>query len=171
MLELHKEVEFCNLSVDLTPHPLAQELPRKPTVAQIRRLQDVLATLPQIETEPAHYFADGMYGRELFIPAGSVVVGKMHRHEHLVQLLSGEATVYTDNGMERIVGPRTWVSPPGVKRALMTHTDCLFFTVHLNPENTRDLEAIEADVIVPELLAHEVPELAEFADELQGVYA
>jgi hypothetical protein len=48
----------------------------------------------------------------------------------------------------------------------------VFFTVHLNHENTRDLDAIEADVIVPEpLLAQDAPMLAEFANELQGVYA
>lgn len=172
MLEVHKEVETLNVSFDLTPHPLESELPRKPSLEQIQRLQDYMLTLPQIETQPVHYFADGMYGRELMIPAGNVVIGKIHRHEHLVQLLSGEATVYTDKGMERIVGPKTWVSPPGVKRALMTHTDCVFFTVHLNADNGRDIEAIESYVIVPEpQLKHEAPQLADFSDALQGVYA
>lgn len=147
-------------------------LPSAPTLERIQQFQAQIAKLPQIETEPAHYFADGMYGRELAIPAGSVVVGKIHRHEHLVQLLSGEATIVTDQGRERVTGPKTWVSPPGCKRALMTHTDCLFFTVHLNADNTRDLDAIEDYVIEPEpALGHDKAELPEFSDDLQRVYA
>lgn len=166
MLEVHKEVETLNASFDLTPKP------HMPSRAQVERLQDFLAQFPQIPNEPRHWFAAGMYGRELPIQADAYVVGKIHRHEHFTLLLSGEATINTDRGMERITGPHIWVSPPGAKRALYTHTDCVFFTVHLNLDNTRDLEAIEADVIVPEpLLAHDAPMLAEFADELQGAYA
>lgn len=143
-------------------------IPRKPTRAQITELQELLAQYPQVELTPAHYFAAGMYGRELFIPAETVVVGKIHRHEHLVMLMQGEATIYTDEGMERIIGPKVWTSSPGTKRALFTHTPCTFFTVHLNPTDTQDLIAIEADVIEPEanpLLG------GPFAKELQGVYA
>lgn len=168
-------VTFFDVSIQITPqHPLAHvDLPRQPTLAQIRRLQEYMqAHVEPVELTPEHYFAEGMYGRELSIPAGTVVVGKMHRHEHLVQLLAGEATVYTDKGMERIRGPKTWVSPPGVKRALVTHTDCVFFTVHLNADNSRDLAAIEDDVIVPEpQLTHDAPALPDFSDALQGVYA
>jgi len=166
MLEVHKEVETLNVSFDLTPQP--KQVSRE----QVERLQDFLAQFPQIPNEPRHWFADGMYGRELPIQADAFVVGKIHRHEHFTLLLSGEATINTDKGMERITGPHIWVSPPGAKRALYTHTDCVFFTVHLNQDNTRDLEAIEADVIEPEsLLAQDAPMLAEFASELQGVYA
>lgn len=164
---LGTDAEFYNVTVDLTPNIAPQ-----PSRASVERFQEYLATLPQIPNDPRHWFADGMYGRELPIQADAFVVGKIHRHEHFTLLLSGTATINTDKGMETITGPHIWVSPPGAKRALYTHTDCVFFTVHLNHENSRDLEAIEADVIVPEpLLAHDAPMLAEFADELQGVYA
>jgi hypothetical protein len=145
--------------------------PKQPERAQVERLQDYLATLPQIPNEPRHWFAEGMYGRELPIQADAFVVGKIHRHEHITILLCGSATINTDRGMERITGPHVWISPPGAKRALYTHTDCVFFTCHLNPGNARDLDLIEADVIVPEpRLAQDAPQLAEFAAELQGIY-
>ena len=58
---------------------------------------------------------------------------------------------------------------------LFRSSECEFVTVHLNPDDTQDLEAIEADVIVPqslaELIAPEVARIADFTDELQGVYA
>jgi hypothetical protein len=149
------------------------EMPKHPTLGQIKRLQDAVGTLPnQIEFKPEHYFAPGMYLRELAIAGDSVVVGKMHRHEHLVMLVSGEATVWTDKGMERITGPKVWKSPAGVKRALYTHSDCLFYTMHATDET--DLEVIEADTIIPEAQIEYSPqptEQAALTNALQGVYA
>lgn len=142
--------------------------PKQPSMSAMKRFQELLAPMPQVQMEPRHYFADGMYGRVLPIPADTVVVGKIHRHEHLVALIKGEATINTDRGMERIRAPHVWISKPGAKRALVTHTDCEFMTTHLNPDNTRDLDALEADIIVPEALGYETPSLA---DDIQAVYA
>ena len=144
------ESTTCMFDVTCTIAPdVPVPLPRVPSLRQIKSLQDAVATLPnQIDFKPEHYFAPGMYLRELAIAGDSVVVGKMHRHEHLVMLVSGEATVWTDKGMERITGPKVWKSPAGVKRALYTHSDCLFYTMHATDET--DLEVIEAETIVPE---------------------
>lgn len=144
-----------------------------PTLAQIKQLQDVLAQAPQVECPVRHFFSPGQYTRECTIPAGSIVVGKMHRHQHPVFLLSGTVRINTDRGMETITGPRIWVSQENAKRALYTLTDCVFATVHLNPTDTTDLEAIEADVIVPDgLISYDAqPGLAALTDETQGVRA
>ena len=128
-------------------------LPKEPTREAVLRLQAHLATLPQVETEPVHYFAPGMYGRELAIPAGTIMVGKIHRHQHITILLSGTATINTDKGMETITGPHTWISQVDAKRALVTHTDCVFFTCHLNQSDTQDLDVLEAELIEPEVIA------------------
>ena len=132
------------------PTLLFDAVPCKPTIHQIKALQEECAKLPQVELEPIHHFANGMYCRELFIPAGLVVVGKIHRHEHLVTLVQGTTTVYTDEGMVKLTAPHTWVSRPGAKRALYTHEDCVFLTHHLNPTNTHDVELLEQDIIIPE---------------------
>jgi hypothetical protein len=166
-------VTFLDVTWDLTPDapvidvPVVRPAPARET---IQHLQDALATLPQIETGLEHYFADGMYGRRCSIKADSIVTGKIHRHEHFVLLIKGTVTINTDRGMETITAPHVWVSPPGAKRVLYTHDDCEFFTTHLNHDNERDLERIEAEVIEPEgLLTH--AEVAEFTDELQRMYA
>ena len=165
-------VTFYDVAIDLTPAPVI-ELPRSaPSRDTIVRLQGALAQLPQAETGLEHFFADGMYGRRCFIPADKIVIGKSHRHEHFVLLIKGSATINTDRGMERISAPHVWVSPPGAKRILYTHEDCEFFTTHLNHDNGRDLEKIEADVIEPDgLLTHEPELVSEFTDELQRMYA
>lgn len=164
--------EILNVSIDLTPGFISRgelsPVRPAPTREQVILLQEELAQYPQIENNPVHHFAEGMYGRELPIKAHSMVVGKIHRHEHFVLLLKGTVTINTDRGMETITGPHIWVSPPGAKRALYTHDDCVFFTVHLNPDNSRDLDVIEADVIEPEdLQALFKPD---FSDELQRMY-
>lgn len=166
-------VTVLDVTFDLTPaQPIeVHEIRPAPKREAVVRAQEVMAGLPQVDTGLEHFFADGMYGRRCFIPADSVVVGKIHRHEHFVLLIKGTATINTDRGMERISAPHVWVSPPGAKRILYTHEDCEFFTTHLNHDNGRDLERIEADVIEPEgLLTHE-PEVSEFKDELQRMYA
>lgn len=142
--------------------------------AQVSALQErLVATGAGVDLAEGlrHYFAPGMYGRELAIPGGMVVVGKVHRHQHFTLLLSGVATINTDRGMERLVGPHVWVSQPGAKRALVTHSDCVFFTVHLNPDDTTDLAVIEARTIEPEPCLEHTAALPFFSNALQEMYA
>ena len=117
-------------------------------MAKILALQEEVAKLPQIEFKPSHYFAPGMYVRELVIEKDSLVIGKIHRHEHVVMLMKGDATVYTQDKCERIKGPKIWISPAGVKRVVYAHKECTFATVHAT--NETDLDKIEEWVIVPE---------------------
>lgn len=150
---------------DLTPRL------KTPTLAQIQAMEAILAPLPQVECPVEHYFSPGQYTRKCSIPAGSIVVGKMHRHQHPTFLLSGTVRINTDKGMEEITGPHIWISQEHAKRALYTLTDCVFATVHLNPTDTTDLEAIEADVIVPAGLLEAPQEAAFLTDAVQGAYA
>lgn len=140
-----------------------------PTREAIQSFQVELAKYEQTELTPDHYFADGQYGRELRIPAQTFVVGKIHLHEHLVMLASGEATINTDKGMERIKGPKMWVSPAGAKRALFTHTECVFWTTHQNLSNTQDLAALEAAIIEPEPSPFDG--MAQITEDIQRAYA
>ena len=140
-------------SLQAADNPGLALLPKEPTREAVLRLQDHLATLPQVHTEPVHYFAPGMYGRELSIPADTIMVGKIHRHQHITMLIKGEATINTDKGMERIAAPYVWISQVNAKRALVTQTDCVFFTCHLNASDTQDLDVLEAELIEPEVIA------------------
>ena len=153
-----------------TAKPMLPAMPlRNPTREQIQAFQKELAKYEQTPLEPDHYFADGQYGRELRIPAQTYVTGKIHLHEHLVMLASGEATINTDKGMERIKGPKMWVSPAGAKRALFTHTECVFWTTHQNLSNTQDLAALEAAIIEPEPSPFDG--MAQITEDIQRAYA
>ena len=137
-------------SLAATTADALDSLPTEPSRENVLALQAHLATLPQLDLPPKHHFAPGMYGRELFIPADSVVVGKIHRHQHITILMAGECTINTNNGMERIVGPHVWISQVDAKRALYTHSDCVFFTCHTNANDETDLDKLEFEIIEPE---------------------
>lgn len=119
---------------------------------QILNLESALSKMPgavigDSDAMPLkHSFADGMYVREIFIPKGFVLTGKIHRHSHPNFLMSGEVIVVTENGgRERLKGPLSMISSPGTKRAIVALEDTVWITVHAT--NETDLEKIEDYVI------------------------
>lgn len=125
------------------------------TPAQVLRprvleVEEVMRQLQQVELPVRHHFANtgtkrGLYGREMFIPADTVLTGKIHKYEQINVLCAGEMTVLTEQGFRRVRPPFIIVSPPGTKRIAHAHTDCVWLTVHATPSN--DVEAIEAEFI------------------------
>ena len=94
-----------------------------------------------------HTFSDGIYVREIFLPKGVTVVGKIHKHDHPNFLRVGQVIVATENGLETITAPCSMISPAGTKRVVHALQDCIWVTVHTNPTNTKDLVKIEDHVI------------------------
>ena len=95
--------------------------------------------------EPQHYFAPGMYGRELLIKAGELIVGKIHKHAHINVISQGEILVVTEFGRARYEAPFTFVSEPLTKRAVLALEDTIWTTIHAT--DSTDLEVIEEEVI------------------------
>lgn len=118
---------------------------------KVERLQEALIAREHLNVEDltTHHYADGIYMRELFIPAGHVCVGKIHRMEHLNILLSGMIEVVTEEGSRFMEGPCIVKSPPGVKRAGYAITDTRWLTIHPNPDNEQDLVKLEERYIAP----------------------
>ena len=117
-------------------------------------LQQSCGDLPEVEFPLQHVFAPGAYARTIMIPAGSVIVGKIHKHQHLNVLSQGDVSVLTESGgVEHLRGPITMSSMPGTKRAVYAHTDVVWTTIHLTHET--DLDKIEAEVIAPTFEAYQ----------------
>ena len=115
----------------------------------VRDVQQQLYSSPdQIEVPIQHHFAPGVYMRQMDAKAGTLVVSKMHRTEHMNILLSGSLTVATENGIELLKAPVVLKSMPGTKRIGYFHEDSSWITVH--PTDETDLELIEQQVIVPD---------------------
>jgi len=92
-----------------------------------------------------HHFAEGCYAREIVLPKDSVVTGKIHKHEHFIIFLSGDVTISSEKGKERINKPGIAISPVGVKRAVYAHEESRIITIHVTEKT--DLEEIESEVI------------------------
>lgn len=104
--------------------------------------------VPEGEAPVTHHFAPGVYMRQMDAAAGTLVVSKMHRTEHMNILLKGSLTVVTENGIEHLQAPLVLKSAAGTKRIGYFHEDSSWITVH--PTTATELEEIERQVIVPE---------------------
>lgn len=100
-----------------------------------------------------HEFADGIYLRTIHSPAGTLVVGMIHKFAHFCFVESGDVSVLTEDGPVRFQGPRMFRSPPGSKRIVYHHTDVVWRTVHATHET--DVEKIEQEIIAPTYAALE----------------
>ena len=110
-----------------------------------------------------HTFAGGCYIREIFNPANFLLVTKIHKKEHPFFLMKGKMSILTENGVKTIQAPHNGVTPPGTKRVIFTHEDCVFITVHATDKVTP--EDVEEDVIAKdfndkEISLNEIDELS-----------
>jgi hypothetical protein len=94
-------------------------------------LQRELSKLPQYEPETRNFFHGGMYCREVFRPAGVLVVGAVHKKEHFYLIVSGTVAITDgENNVQEVTGPHLFLSKPGTKRAVYAITDALCMTFH-----------------------------------------
>jgi len=84
----------------------------------------------QTEGAVTHNFADGQYIRKIVMPKGLLVTTKIHAKNHPFFIMKGEASIYSNNGVERIKAPFHGITEAGTKRVLYIHEECTFITVH-----------------------------------------
>ena len=116
-----------------------------PSREQIERLQAEMVQMPQYEPPTKHVFHGGMYCRQVWRPAGCLIVGKVHKKEHFYMVVSGTIKVTTDDGLQTITGPMLLCSTPGTKRAVFAETDALCMTFHRVESNT--VEDAESELV------------------------
>lgn len=109
---------------------------------KVELLETEMRRHEQIEIPVRHYFSPGVYAREITIPAGTLLTGRIHKYAQLNILSGGEISVMTDDGMKHVEAPFTVVSPPGTKRIAYAHTECTWTTILATEE--KDPDVIEA---------------------------
>ena len=115
-------------------------------------IREVIADMEQlakncdpVEIPLKHHFSKDLYAREITIPKGTFVVGKIHKHQNLNILSKGKLALLSIEGAKIVEAPFTVVSPPGVKRVAYALEECVWTTIHSTSET--DLEKIEEEVI------------------------
>jgi quercetin dioxygenase-like cupin family protein len=112
-------------------------------------------TLPDCKL--THYYSPvdenygcGTYARQMFIPKGTLIIGKIHRHQHLNFIMQGKVSVSTEFGPKYFEAPCIFVSEVGLKRAVVAEEDTLWVTVHITKHlGEENLAKMEEEVIAP----------------------
>jgi hypothetical protein len=107
-----------------------------------------LSHFPKTDCPVTHHFSPGLYLREIFMPAGTAVIGRIHKTEHFNILVKGRCLiVHDDFRKEELAAPMVFVSKAGVQKALLILEDMIWMTTHVSEET--DLGALEAQLVEP----------------------
>ena len=113
---------------------------------RIMALKDFMISMSsgQIEMPVEHILLDGMYARKLFIPKGTILIGKIHKKSCINIVASGDISVMTESGSKRVKAGYTLVSPAGIQKVGYAHEDTIFINVFRTDET--DIEKIENEI-------------------------
>src|SRR5216683_2107503 len=112
---------------------------------KVNILETEMKKQPQVELEIKHYFSYGVYARELFIPKGIMLTGKIHKYPQLNILIKGEMSVLVDEIIKRVKAPFIVESKAGTKRIAIAHEDSIWITIL--GTNLKNVEEIENEFI------------------------
>lgn len=104
-----------------------------------------MAQMPQAKLVTDHFFIPGGYARRVFRQKGTLIVGKVHRKEHILVIAAGRLLV-ADGATRREYGPgQVIVSMPGTRRATLALEDSIAITFHVSDET--DLDKLEEELV------------------------
>ena len=109
-----------------------------------------------------HYHAPGLYGREMWMPEGCLVIGKIHKTEHICVLSKGKVTVASGTDVSTYEAPTTIISPVGAKRAIYAHEESIWTNFHAT-------ELDDPDEIEKEIIAESFEELDAFLEHEERI--
>jgi hypothetical protein len=112
---------------------------------QIDKLEaTMIANFDEVDCPLTHIFTPGLYTRQIFMPAGTLIVSKIHKTEHPFIVSQGAVSVWIDDGEEIFIeAPYIGITKPGTRRVLYIHEDCTWTTIHANPDNENEIEVEE----------------------------
>lgn len=123
-------------------------LDRKDFQLKVAELGGELAKFEQVQCPLTHHFAPGVYLREIFMPADTVVIGKIHKTKHFNVLIKGACLIVHEDGRrEELRAPLTFVSEAGVQKVLYILEDMIWQTIH--PTNETDMEKLAEELVEP----------------------
>jgi hypothetical protein len=97
----------------------------------------------------------GMYAREMTALEGALIVGYIHKEEHITFLNKGKLKVLSETrGPEVLEAPVSFISPVGTRRVMLCLEDCVMTCVYLSSDPELDKENL-TDEFQEELTPYE----------------
>ena len=95
-----------------------------------------------LDDNVTNHLVDGLYVRELLIPAGALILSRVHKRP-LVNIISkGRVVVVDSNGHNEHIAPCTFISRAGTQRVVFAPEETVWNTAHLttvtNPDELVD---------------------------------
>lgn len=113
----------------------------RPTLSmrqKVDRLEQAMQNVEPVDCPVRHYFAPGLYAREITIPKGTAVVGAVHKTENLIVVSLGRLQIVTGDGTKEVIAGETIVCKPGMKNAVVALEDSRWTNFLPNPTNETD---------------------------------
>ena len=127
---------------------------------KIVAIEEEMKKLPQLDIPVRHFFSPGIYAREIFVPAGALITGVIHKYPQINILSKGIIHVSVDDRILELEASHTIVSPAGVKRIAFAMTDVVWTTiVHTFLTDVGEIEK--------EFFAYSVKEYEDFVKDRQ----
>lgn len=91
-------------------------------IRKIELLEAVAEQHPQIDIPIEHTLHAGVYARTAYLPRNALIVGAAIRVPTIL-IVSGDATMTTEDGPRRITGYEIFKAPAGRKTAFFAHEE------------------------------------------------
>ena len=102
-----------------------------------------------------HHLENGLYTREIFMPAGQLVISFIHKQNHPSFFMEGDMSLLMDTGeVKRVKAPMTVHTEVGTQRVAYIHEDTRWVCVYRTDAET--VEEAEKEVYTMDF--RELPE-------------
>jgi len=88
----------------------------------------------EVDLQIVHHFSNGVYARQMTLPAGHFAVTHAHDYDHLSILASGRAVVETDGETVEYIAPACIEIKAGINHKVMALEDVVWFCIHATDE-------------------------------------
>ena len=105
-------------------------------------IENALLEMPQVDCIVKHYFADGVYAREITIPTGVALIGAIHKTHNFAVVNKGILRLVTDSGYRDVYAGEIVQVIPGQKNCGVAIEECAWTNFFANPTNERDTDKL-----------------------------
>lgn len=118
----------------------------------------IISDLPPVECPIRHYFTPGLYCREMFVPAGTILTSKCHKTEHPFIVSKGCVSVIKQEKVEAFIeAPYFGITYPNTRRVIYAHEDTIWTTIHatdIKPESDSEEDILKAALKIEEQIIY-----------------
>jgi quercetin dioxygenase-like cupin family protein len=88
----------------------------------------------EVDLQTVHHFSDGLYAKQMRIPAGFFAGTHAHSYSHLSILAKGRVIVRTDDATKEYTAPACLEIKSNVHHTIEALEDCVWFCIHATDE-------------------------------------